>query len=228
MLCGLSRFLLLIPIFLCGFARTNQSWGQGAKRGASDETQQSTIPSFQFLLIFTTAIAGGPTISPLHDGICTSLSHQDHLSAALTNKPAHCRPIWHLRIKIPQAFAFDESQPRYPHRSSCPTADLLLPKANRLTIPLVSLFHKRQHYNGPVCMSHSWQVLLDHTIFQATEAGKKSSIDWLIAPPPTDFKSTNYALVLCLIKIFYFFLNTTVISGKEEMGGTYYRRLILK
>lgn len=49
-----------------------------------------------------------------------SPSYQDHLPAALTNTFAHHRPVWHLRIKIPWEFAFDESQPRQPNRSSHP------------------------------------------------------------------------------------------------------------
>lgn len=58
-------------------------------------------------------------------------------------------------------------------------------------------------------MSYSWQLLLDCTIFQPTEAGNKSCIVWLIAPPPTDVKSTNYVLILYHKGGFLF--NTTMI-----------------
>lgn len=111
---GLSWFLLLIPIFLCGFARMNRSWEQRTKREASDERQQSVIFNF-----YSDSQWQGPqhfSISPPQDG--TYPSHQDHPPAAFTNKSAFCRHIWHLRIRIPQAFAFDESQPKQPTDSS--------------------------------------------------------------------------------------------------------------
>lgn len=149
---GLWWFLFLIPIFLCGVARMNRSWRQKAKRGP---VMKPAVSNFQFLLRFS--VEEDPSmspISPLHDGIYPC--HQDHQPAAFTNISAYCKGIWHLRIKIPQAFAFDQSQPRPPKRFFRPSSDFLLPKVNRLMIPWVSLFHKRHHCKAPVCVSPSW------------------------------------------------------------------------
>lgn len=127
----------------------------GDKEPEEGQWWNPAVSNSQFLLRFT--MEGDPSmspISPLHDGIYPS--HQDHLPAAFTNISACCKHIWHLGIKIPQEFAFDQCQPRPPKRFFCPTSDFLLPKVNRLMIPWVSLFHKRHHCKAPVCVSPSW------------------------------------------------------------------------